>query len=319
MKVTIFTPTYNRASTLPRLFEALQRQTVKCFEWLIVDDGSTDGTEDLVYKFRSKADAFPVRYYFQEHGGKPRAQNKAVDLAEGELFITCDSNKYLADNAVELILKAEDSIKGIPMMCGVGGYRADFSGRIYGGRMELGSRKYVDCTVLENQKYKISGDKATAFYTSILREHKSPEYPGETFVCEGVWLIPMALEGYKTRWFPEILVYGEYSPDGLTMQGANSYIGHVNNFLGYLHYLKFEIMACGTEAVLPMIHEALDIAKEKEMPDAELASRIGCTLAQIRHIRNVRAFHKKYGKLSQSIKRVLGDNRVTTIKKMLGR
>lgn len=319
MEVTVFTPTYNRASTLPRLFDALQRQTDKRFEWLIIDDGSTDSTKDMVREFKIKADGFPVRYYFQKHGGKPRAQNKAVDLAEGEFFITCDSNKYPADNAVELILKMADSIKGISMLCGVGGYRADFSGQILAGEMKLDGEEYVDCTTLEQQKYRIRGDKATAFYTSVLRKHKSPEYPGEMFVCEGVWLIPIALEGYRIRWFPEILIYGEYAPDGLTMQGANSYIGHVNNFLGYLHYLNFEIKARGTEAVLSMIHEALDIAKEKKMSDEELANRLGCTLYQIRHIKSIRLFHKIYGTASQPIKKLLGENGVATIKKLLRR
>lgn len=183
MIITVFTPTYNRVSTLPRLFDALQRQTFKNFEWLIVDDGSTDNTQELVADFKKRAKNFAVRYYVQEHGGKHRAQNRAVDLAKGELFITCDSNKYLSENALELITRMYDSIQGIPNMCGVGGYRADFSGRVWGGTMELDGKNYIDCTSIESPKYNITGDKATAFFTSLLQKYKSPEYSGEMFVC----------------------------------------------------------------------------------------------------------------------------------------
>lgn len=305
MKLTVFTPTYNRATTLPQLYEALQRQTDKRFEWLIIDDGSTDNTEQLIDIFRKDANAFNLRYYRQNHEGKPRAQNIAVDLAEGDLFITCDSNKYLSDNAVELILEMAETIRDIPMMCGVGGYRADFSGKIYGGNMDLGDNLYIDCTRLENEKYHILGDKASAFYTKVLQQYKSPEYPGETFISESSWLIPMAVDGYKTRWFPEILVYGEYSNDGLTKTGANSREGHSKNFLGFLHVLKLEIAAHGVEPMLYLIHEAIDIAEEKGMSQGELSTRIGCTLRQLHHIKILRAFHKFYGKISNLVKKAL--------------
>ena len=319
MKLTIFTPTYNRASTLPRLFAALQRQTDKRFEWLIVDDGSTDNTEQLIQEFRGQTDSFDIRYYQQDHGGKPRAQNKAVDLATGELFLVCDSNKYPADNAVELILKMESTVQHNPTICGVGGYRADFNGRPFGGEMTLGGLPFVDCTRLEGAEYNIVVDKSTAFYTNILRKYKSPEYPGETFVSEGVWLIPMAADGYKTRWFPEILIYGEYTADGLTKQGANSRIGHSQNFQGYLHLIRVEIAARGIQPVLFMIHEALDIAKEKGMPTKTFASRIGCSRLQVIRIQIVRLLHKIYGVFSKALKKIIGAHLTERLRKVFKR
>lgn len=319
MKVTIFTPTYNRASTLPRLFSALQRQTDKRFEWLIIDDGSTDHTADLVKAFCKEDNSFEIRYYVQDHGGKPRAQNKAIDLAKGDLFITCDSNKYPSDNAVESIIKMAETIRDVPMMCGVGGYRANFSGTPFGGKMQLNGKDFVDCTRLEGNKYNIVGDKASAFFTNILKKYKSPEYPGESFISESVWLIPMALDGYKTRWFPEILIYGEYTSDGLTKQGANSREGHVHNFRGFLHQLRVEILANGTKQMHYLIYEAMDIAKEKGMSDKTLANQIGCSPMYIMHLRLSRFLHKTYGAITYCVKLLLGKTATEFIRQKLKR
>ena len=84
-KITVFTPTYNRAYTLEALYHSLQRQTFHDFEWLIVDDGSTDGTEELVNKWQAEENPFPVRYVWQENGGKCCAINHGLELAAGEL------------------------------------------------------------------------------------------------------------------------------------------------------------------------------------------------------------------------------------------
>ena len=269
MKLTIFTPTYNRAYTLPRLFESLQRQTDKRFEWLICDDGSSDGTDELVQDFIETANHFSVIYLKQNHGGKHRAQNLAIKYATGEYFITCDSNKYMGDNAVAQILYAFATIENIPGMCGVGGYRANFNGVVYGGDMKIVGN-YVDCTNLERNRYNLGGDKATAFYTEILRKYPFPEYDHEMFISESAWLTPMAMDGYKIRWFPKILVYGEYAQDGLTKQGANEYRGHFDNFMGFLHVLSLELQAYGINQRLTELYEAFSIAKEKKIGTKEL-------------------------------------------------
>ena len=319
MKLTIFTPTYNRATTLKRIFEALCRQTNKNFEWLIVDDGSTDNTKECVDILIRQAAGFDIRYFYQNHGGKPRAQNMAVDLATGELFITCDSNKYPSDDAVELILSYAETIKNYPLMCGVGGYRADMSGNIWGGEMQIEESGYLDCTRLEHEKYHILGDKATAFYTEVLKKYKSPEYPGEDFISESVWLIPMAMAGYKTRWFPKILIYGEYAKDGLTQTGANSRIGHEKNFMGFCHLIKLEKKAKGFKSVSFLLFEALDIAKDKKMSDKELARRIDCTVYEIYYLRISRYLHSGYGLLSSAIKRILGEDKTEIVRSVVRR
>ena len=90
MLFTVFIPTYNRRHTLLRLFESLEAQTFRDFEWLVIDDGSTDGTGELLLELESWA-SFPLRYHYQSNGGKRVASNRAVDLAVGQLFTTVDS------------------------------------------------------------------------------------------------------------------------------------------------------------------------------------------------------------------------------------
>src|SRR5260370_38611217 len=91
MLFTVFTPTFNRRHTLLRLFESLQMQTLRDFEWLVVDDGSTDGTSELMRELEQRG-WFPLRYYCQANRGKHVASNLAVDLSAGELFPILDSD-----------------------------------------------------------------------------------------------------------------------------------------------------------------------------------------------------------------------------------
>ena len=100
MKFTIFTPTFNRKELLEKLYKSLQKQTFKDFEWLIVDDGSADGTKEKVEEFLSEK-KLDIKYYFKENGGKQRAYNFATDKANGELFICLDSDDEYVGNGLE--------------------------------------------------------------------------------------------------------------------------------------------------------------------------------------------------------------------------
>ena len=105
MTITILTPTYNREGTLRKLFESLQKQTSKDFEWIVIDDGSKDNTEALVKEFIDKAEGYPVTYLKQENSGKHVALNNGIGKAQGELIFIVDSDDWLSDNAVETILE----------------------------------------------------------------------------------------------------------------------------------------------------------------------------------------------------------------------
>ena len=116
-KITVFTPTYNRAYILETLYHSLQRQTFADFEWLIVDDGSSDGTDSLVRSWQADQNPFPIRYVYQENGGKCRAINRGLELAAGELFFTVDSDDYLTDDALEKAVRWEAELPKDQKFC----------------------------------------------------------------------------------------------------------------------------------------------------------------------------------------------------------
>lgn len=214
-KVTVFTPTYNRAYILGQLYHSLQRQTCTVFEWLIVDDGSIDDTETLVAGWMEEKNPFPIRYYKQENGGKCRAINKGLTLARGELFFNVDSDDYLTDDALEKIVRWESELPRDQKYCGV-------SGNLGTSETETPNRpfpgEYFDGTLL-NRYDKVDGERALVFYTEIHRRYLYPDCPGEKFMTEAVTWNRMAHDGYRMRFYNDIIWVYEYKPDGLTRAG----------------------------------------------------------------------------------------------------
>lgn len=232
-KFTVMTPTFNRAHLLPRLYESIKRQTYRDFEWLIVDDGSTDNTKEVVDSFIADNTPFPIRYYLKENGGKSRAVNYGLDLAEGELFFIMDSDDYLTDNALERLVYWFGTIEGDKRFCGVAGER---------GITETETPNiplrgtYEDVSALD--KYRgnkaLDGEHAECFYTDIFRKFKYPEFEGEKYMTPGVAFNRMAAAGYMTRYFSDIIWVCKYLDDGLTKQalGKKDSI-YVRNPRGY--------------------------------------------------------------------------------------
>ena len=123
--ITVFTPTYNRADKLTRLYKSIVRQKGCSFEWVVIDDGSTDGTKDLVEKWMRDG-LVDIKYFWQENGGKMQAQNRGAKIAVGELFVCIDSDDALADNALLAIVSAWKRSKGRTI--GVVGLKIAFNG-----------------------------------------------------------------------------------------------------------------------------------------------------------------------------------------------
>ena len=234
--ITVFTPTYNRAHLLPRLFQSLKQQTAAEFEWIIVDDESSDETETVVKKFLDERTPFPIRYFKQKHGGKHRAVNLGVKEARGAYFYIVDSDDWLPDHAVELLQKWLKEIEKIPKLCGVAGQKAFPDGTAVGESFRCGES--VDASSLERKKLHIEGDKAEVFRTDVLRSHPFPEFDGEFFVTENVCWNAIAADGYKLRWYQEPIYFCEYLEDGLSRSGANDLSGHIKNFQGYCYYIR---------------------------------------------------------------------------------
>lgn len=227
-KVTVFTATYNRAHTLGRLYQSLQRQTFRDFEWVIVDDGSTDNTDSMINEFISnKIDFFKIKYIKQQRGGKHRAINNGLDEAEGELFFLVDSDDYITDNALERIVFWEEKInhkKEYSGLCGLSGYDIKTSiGSTFKGL-------YRDMKVTEQFRLGLTGDRPNIYYTNVFKRYKYPTFEGEWHIAPGVPYIRMAEDGYKMRYFNEIIYIAEYLEDGLTKMGDRKIL---ENFKGY--------------------------------------------------------------------------------------
>lgn len=255
-KITLFTPTYNRAYILDILYRSVQRQTFRDFEWIIMDDGSSDNTEDLVKGWMEDENDFPIRFYKVPNGGKCRAINKGLDLAEGELFFIMDSDDYLTDDALETVVKWEATIAGKPGYCGVAGNRGSSPTETPNTRlwqMYGEGCKYIDeyayCRYPEYTDKVIDGERAGVWYTELHRKYKYPEFEGENFLTPCIPWNRMANDGYKIRIFDDIIWICEYRADGLTMQGNMRFIknpaGHgiwlreKAEFLGYGFKKKF--------------------------------------------------------------------------------
>ncbi|GHT05292.1 hypothetical protein FACS189423_09250 [Bacteroidia bacterium] len=209
--LTVFTPTYNRAYTLTTLYESLIRQDFQDFEWLIVDDGSTDDTADLVESFERTN--FPIRYYRQENQGKHVAINKGVQLAKGELFFIVDSDDHVPPDALAKIWHWYETIKDNPDFAGVSGWRCYPDGSCMGNNTEY---KFLDCNALDfRYKYKYTGDQAEAYKTDVLKQYPFPEIKGEKF-CTEMLVFNRIAPHYVLRYFGEDVYRCEYLPDGLT-------------------------------------------------------------------------------------------------------
>lgn len=179
--ITVFTPSCNRAYTLPRLFGSLQRQTCSDFEWVIVDDGSTDGTAELCEDFAKEA-RFPLRYVRQDNSGKHVAINRGAIEASGEWFFIVDSDDYLPPDLIEINKVYLSQISEDPRFAGVSGLRARVDGSWIIGQglslkdvspevLELFSREYIDETSQDYRvKFRMPGDRAEVVSTYLVRK-----------------------------------------------------------------------------------------------------------------------------------------------------
>lgn len=231
VEITVFTPTYNRAYIINQLYESLKRQTFYNFEWLVVDDGSVDETEKLFAKWTKEESKFPIRYYKKNNGGKCRAINFALDFAKGRLFFVVDSDDYLTDDALEKIISWEKALPKKEKYCGIAGNLG--TSRVSTPNT-LFETEYYEGTLLDRYR-NIDGERALVFYTELYKEYRYPEYPGEKFMTEAVVYNRMANDGYKMRFYNDIIWIYEYRNDGLTRAGNSLFI---NNPRGYGLWLK---------------------------------------------------------------------------------
>ena len=223
--LTIFTPTYNRAYTLHLGYEALLRQTCQDFEWLIIDDGSTDNTRKLVEGWIVE-NKIPIRYHYQENQGMHGAHNTAYKLITTELNTCIDSDDYMPDDAVEKIVNFWKKY-GTEKVAGIVGLDADFNGKLIGSSFEENNFP-IRLSRFYNQGGK--GDKKLVYRTDVITQY--PEYPifkGEKYVSLG-YKYELIEQDYPMISFNEVLVNVEYRPDGSSMNMFRQYIKNPQGF-----------------------------------------------------------------------------------------
>lgn len=205
--ITIFTPTYNRAHTLPRLYKSLVAQNrPDFFEWLIVDDGSSDGTAELVKKFQDEQ-KISIRYYFQENAGKHIAINTALKLAKGEWFFTVDSDDYLRENALSTVQKIveiiEKDTEGFTVI--------RFSDQIPFNLEDFGKKMWYE----GDYEWPFHGEMIFCWRTDGAKKYPFPVFEGEKF-CQESLVLRRMLAKHKVLWTDYVLLAGDYLEEGLT-------------------------------------------------------------------------------------------------------
>ncbi len=224
--ITIFTATYNRAYSLPLLYKSLLEQENKLFEWILIDDGSTDETSTLIETWIKTTTAFPIRAFYLQHGGKQRAINFAVQKALFPFFFIVDSDDLLTPDAITKALTWCGGIADTPFLAGVSGVKGAINGGYRSAPPKIDG-DYVDLSNLERKSYNLDGDMAEIYKTEILKLYPFPVWPGETFTPESVVWDKIALDGYQLRWYRDIIYLCDYLDDGLTKGGYRLYLDNL--------------------------------------------------------------------------------------------
>lgn len=230
--VSVFTPTYNRVHTLGDLYNSLERQINKNFEWIIVDDGSTDNTNAFIENIIKQKPSFPLIYKRQSNQGKHIAINNGVQKARGKFFLIADSDDILTTDAIETVINwaADLPEKGYAGLAFLKASKEE--NNMWGNTFE---GEYKDFTSLERRKNNISGDKLEVYYTDILKRFPFPQFEGERFITEALVWNRMAASNLQLRWVNKIIYLADYLEDGLTQKINQLFL---DNFRGYTEYIK---------------------------------------------------------------------------------
>lgn len=218
MMLTVMTPVYNRGALLRRAYESLCRQTDFDFEWLVVDDGSTDDTPAVLDSIMSAHSApFPVRVMRTANGGKHRAVNLGASEARGEWFTILDSDDYLTDAAVAVMRRRLEGVGPAAGIAGLVALRVHPDGKVVGTPVGFEQRdmSYAAYRV----ELGIDGDRAEVVATDLMRRYRFPEFPGEKFLREGPVWQQMGTD-YLMRYTNDPIYVCDYQPDGLTAKVA---------------------------------------------------------------------------------------------------
>lgn len=246
MKISILTATYNREKYLKKLYESIkiniQAKTGLECEWIVVDDGSSDGTKNIIENFIIEKKV-SIKYYYQENSGKMAAINKAVESAEGDLIIDCDSDDYFPDNAFKIIQSYSKTLLDNPELYAIAFLKKNENGKISG-------KKFINInkpTTMFDLYFKedIEGEKILLYNSNIRKKYKHELEENENFITEARMYHKMD-DKYKIICVNEAIEIGSYMQDGYTK--------NINKIFkkspkGYYYYFK-EILQKDMKGVL---------------------------------------------------------------------
>ena len=274
--LTIFTPTYNRAYCLHLGYEALCRQTCKDFVWLIVDDGSTDNTAELVKGWQDEG-KIHIIYHYQENQGMHGAHNTAYSLINTELNTCIDSDDYMPDDAVEKIVDFWRE-KGNDEVAGIIGLDTTFDGKLIGKRLpENKERTTVARYYFEEGG---EGDKKMIYRTDVVNRY--PPYPifeGEKYLSLG-WLYEQIDQDYELLILNEPLVRVEYQPDGSSLNMFRQYIRNPQSF-AFIRKSSMVLAPTGKRRFMEAIHYVSSSILAKNRHFLSESPRKGLTLCAL--------------------------------------
>ena len=232
--VTVFTPAYNSKKTIERLYNSLLSQTNSNFEWVVVNDGSTDDSDALLEDLISKA-PFKTVYVRTENGGKYNAYNKGLQLAGGDYFICVDADDYLPEYAIEKITDTFCAISDTTDCCGIAALK-----EILGQGIETIAKFPIDGEILTLEKiefeYKTAGEKTYVFKTALVKDILFPDILPEKFFPE-LYLYDEIASKYKFLACNTVLTICEYQPDGYTGNYRKLMINNPTGF-AYLYGMR---------------------------------------------------------------------------------
>ena len=224
--LTVFTPAYNRAHTIVRTYESLKNQSCKDFIWLVVDDGSTDNTADLVKQWQKEDSGFEIQYIYKENGGMHTAHNTAYENIKTELNVCIDSDDAMAPDSILKILNIWELIRD-KGYAGIIGLDSDFEGNIIGCGFPDG---ITDTTLGGYYANGGRGDKKLIYRTDVM--NKYPPYPvfdGEKYVSLSYKYL-LCDQEYKLFVLNEVLCLVEYQNDGSSLNMWKQYLKNPNGF-----------------------------------------------------------------------------------------
>lgn len=236
--ITVFTPAYNRADLLPRCYESMKRQSNKEFIWMIIDDGSTDNTKELVEKWIAEESEIEIKYYYKQNEGLHTAYNEAISHIETPLCVCIDSDDFMPDDAIEKILEFWDKW-GSEEYAGIVGLDCYMDGTVIGDK--LPEQKSINLIDLMVGRYEIkNGDRTNVVRTELYKRYAPMKiFSGEKNFNPHYMHLQISQE-YDFLVLNENLHFVEYQPDGMSNSMLKQYKNSPNSFAEHRKlYLSF--------------------------------------------------------------------------------